>query len=58
MPNSIFSALLAVLSAGALFASRVEAHAAPVISLDDGKFLGATSGPIDLFLGIPFAKPP
>ncbi len=30
----------------------------PYITLDNGTFIGINNGSIDMFLGIPFAKPP
>ncbi|TFY51369.1 hypothetical protein EVG20_g11030 [Dentipellis fragilis] len=33
-------------------------QAIPVVKLDNGSFTGRTSGDVNLFLGIPFARPP
>ncbi|KAI0793055.1 carotenoid ester lipase precursor [Irpex lacteus] len=33
-------------------------RAAPTVTLDNGTFVGAASGKVNKFLGIPFAKPP
>ena len=34
------------------------AVAAPTVTLDNGTFMGTTSGSVSQFLGIPFAQPP
>lgn len=30
----------------------------PTVQLDDGIFVGLNSGPVNQFLGVPFARPP
>ena len=30
----------------------------PIVTLDEGTFIGTTASGVDMFLGIPFARPP
>ncbi|TFY53116.1 hypothetical protein EVG20_g10257 [Dentipellis fragilis] len=38
--------------------ANVSSASSPVVKLDNGSFTGRTSGDVNLFLGIPFARPP
>ncbi|KAA1472207.1 alpha beta-hydrolase [Dentipellis sp. KUC8613] len=50
--------VLALLGKGREGVSPASSTSSPVVKLDNGTFVGQTSGDVNLFLGIPFARPP
>ncbi len=56
MFRNALSLLVAVLATGPIAASA--AHAGPVIRTDAGAVEGRASGPVEAFLGLPYAAPP
>ena len=50
---------MVLLSFAAAFAfAKLTAATLPTVTLDEGIFTGHTTGRLNQFLGIPFAKPP
>ncbi|KAH9060191.1 carotenoid ester lipase precursor [Lactarius vividus] len=53
------ASLLIICAATAIVLAPFATHTTgPTVTLDRGKFLGTTTGGVNKFLGIPFAKPP
>ena len=58
MPCAVLTGLIMLLSAAAARAAVHDVPARVIVSVAQGKLAGSRQGPVDAFLGVPYAAPP